>query len=53
LLSLLVGPAEQGGDELKDLEFFGVAAVEGQEVQEVVCYDLSMLGERVSIGQPW
>jgi hypothetical protein len=33
---------------LKDLEFFGVGTVEGQEVEEVVCYDLSG-SHRVSV----
>lgn len=41
LFALFVGPGEEGGDELEDLEFFGVGAVEGEEVEEVVCYDLS------------
>jgi len=39
---LLVGPVQQGGDELQDLEFFGVGAVEGEEMEEVVGDDLSV-----------
>ena len=38
LFALFVGPAEEGGDELEDLEFFRVGAVEGEEVEEVVGY---------------
>jgi hypothetical protein len=41
LFALLVCPTQQGGDELKDLKLLGVGAVEGEEVEEVVCYDLS------------
>lgn len=41
LFALLVGPAEQGSDELQDLELLGVGAVEGQEVKEVICHDMS------------
>jgi hypothetical protein len=41
LFTLIVRPAEEGGDELEDLELFGVGAVEGEEVEEVVRYDLS------------
>lgn len=40
LFALLVGPVEVAGHDLEDLEAFGVAAVEGEEVEEVVCYDL-------------
>lgn len=36
--ALLVGPVEEVGHDLEDLEFFGVGAVEGQELEEVVCY---------------
>jgi hypothetical protein len=38
LLALLVGPAEEVGDDLEDLEFLGVGAVEGEKLEEVVCY---------------
>ena len=41
---LLVGPVKEGGDELQDLKLFGVGAVEGEEVEEVICYDLSRGG---------
>jgi len=44
LFTLGVGPAEEGGNELEDLELLRVAAVEGQEVEEVICYDLSRGG---------
>jgi len=42
LFALFVGPAEEGGDELQDLELFGVGAVEVQEVEEVVGYYLAV-----------
>ena len=38
LLALLVGPAKEVGDNLENLEFLGVGAVEGEELEEVVCY---------------
>lgn len=37
-LVLLVGPGEDCGDEVKDLKFLGVGAVEGEELEEGVCY---------------
>lgn len=40
LLALLVGPVEVAGHYLEDLEALDVAAVEGQEVEEVVGDDL-------------
>lgn len=42
LLLLLVGPVEQGGDDLQDLEFARVGSVEGEKVQEVVRDDLAV-----------
>lgn len=41
MLALLVGPVEVAGHDLKDLEAFDVAAVEGEEMEEVVSDDLS------------
>ena len=41
---LFVGPCEDGGEELEDLEFFGVGAVEGEELEDVVCYECSVEG---------
>lgn len=40
-LALLFGPGEEGGDELEYLEFLRVGAVEGEEMDEVVGYDLA------------
>jgi hypothetical protein len=34
---------------LEDLEFLGVGAVEGEEVEEMVGYDMAVLGGRVSL----
>lgn len=42
LLALLVGPVEEAGDDLEDLELAGVGAVEGEELDEVVGDDLSV-----------
>ena len=42
MFALLVGPVEEAGDYLEDLEFLGVGAVEGEELEEVVGYDLSV-----------
>ena len=42
LFALLVGPTQKGCNELKDLELLGVGTIEGQEVEEVVCHDLSV-----------
>lgn len=43
LFALFVGPVEQPGDDLEDLEFLGVGAVEREELEEVICYDLSVV----------
>lgn len=43
MFALLVGPVEVAGHDLEDLEALGVAAVEGEEVEEVVCDDLPRL----------
>jgi hypothetical protein len=40
--ALVGGPVEESGDQLEDLELFRVGAVEVQEVEEVVCYDLAV-----------
>ena len=45
MLTLFVSPGEEGGDELQDLEFLGVGAVQGEEVEEVVCDDVSGKGD--------
>ena len=50
LLAFVVGPAEQGGDQLQDLEFFRVGSVEGEEVEEVVGYDLAGMCVRARRG---
>lgn len=41
MLFLLFCPGEEGGDDLEDLEFLGIGAVEGEESQEVVGDDLT------------
>lgn len=41
LLLLLFGPREEGGDDLENLEFLGVGAVQSQEAEEVVCDNLT------------
>lgn len=41
LLFLGVGPVEEGGDDLEDLELLGIGAVQGEEVQEVIGNNLS------------
>ena len=38
-----VCPAEKSGDNLKDLEFFRIGALERKEMDEVVGYELSGL----------
>lgn len=43
-LLLFFRPREDCGHDLKDLEAFGVAAIEGEELEEVVCYQLSRQG---------
>jgi hypothetical protein len=40
LLALFVGPVEVAGHDLEDLETFGIGAVKGEEVEEVVGDDL-------------
>lgn len=49
MFALLVGPVEEAGDYLEDLKFLGVGAVEGEELEEVVGYDLSVKGMLVGL----
>jgi hypothetical protein len=35
---LLIGPGQDCGDQVEDLEFLGVGAVEGEELEEGICY---------------
>lgn len=44
MFSLLVGPVEVAGDDLEDLEALDIAAIECEEVQQVVRDDLPGLG---------
>jgi hypothetical protein len=42
LFFLLVGPIKEGRDDLQDLKFLRIRAVESEEVEKVVGYYLSM-----------
>lgn len=43
MFALLVGEVQIAGYDLQDLKAFYVAAVEGEEVEEVICHHLSMI----------
>ena len=47
LFTFFVGPAEERGDELKNLEFLRVGAIKREKVQEVIGDDLAASSVRI------